>query len=483
MNITTAIIAIIVCAASVPALVKFMHMFQLSGYKAAAYFRWLKANPGKAVFGLPAKNAKKPLVYTGRVTRMFVTLGVLFLAAVAAALFAPAPFGIIALIVYFLLTPVLPIIVNFINAPAEAAVRAWYIRDAKKILASHPALTVIGITGSYGKTSFKYALAHILKARFETLMTPESYNTPMGVTITIRGNLRPTHEIFVCEMGAKFKGDIKAVCDIVSPEHGVITSIGEQHLETFKTIEMIVATKMELADAVKGKGMLYLGADSKTLHENIPAQPHTNYGIGADNDCRAFDISLSPQGTVFSVALSNGETLKDLRMPLVGEHNVINITGATALALALGVPESDIRQRLLTLKPAPHRLELITRDGLTILDDSYNSNPAGTTAALRTLSLFDGQKILVTPGMVELGAAQDEENKKFGERAATVCDRVYLIGARQTKPIRDGLIAGGFAESRIITEENFAAAMAKIQTLPAAGDKVVLIENDLPDNY
>ena len=125
------------------------------------------------------------------------------------------------------------------------------------MLAACPNLAVIGVTGSYGKTSVKFYLNTLLKAKYNVLMTPESYNTPMGVVKTVRGSLRATHEIFICEMGAKYVGDIKELCDIVHPKHGIITSIGPQHLESFKSLQNVINTKFELADALPKDGMLF----------------------------------------------------------------------------------------------------------------------------------------------------------------------------------------------------------------------------------
>ena len=166
------------------------------------------------------------------------------------------------------LAPLLTVIGNIVNSPIEKANRQYYINDAKKMLKACPDLKVIGITGSYGKTSVKYYLSTVLKAKYNVLMTPESYNTPMGVVKTIREQLRPTHEVFVCEMGARHVGDIKEICDIVFPEYGIITSIGEQHLETFKSIDNIIKTKFELYDAVSDKSKMFLNGDTENNKSN-----------------------------------------------------------------------------------------------------------------------------------------------------------------------------------------------------------------------
>lgn len=509
---------ILSAAAGALCVIRTTHMFQLNSYKPKVQLKWMRKNLSgyivnavtaalsiAAVFtnalwlyivylaaaliyalvNRPMKNAKKPLVYTARVKRMLVTDLIVWLIVNAAAFFAGggrlALFGIGIMLA---LAPVLPLIGNFINAPLEKAIRQYYINDAKKMLKACPDLKVIGITGSYGKTSVKYYLSTVLKAKYNVLMTPESYNTPMGVVKTIREQLRPTHEIFVCEMGARHVGDIKEICDIVFPEYAIITSIGEQHLETFKSVDNIVKTKFELYDAVADKDKVFLNGDNKNISEALASKGDTRshtYGLGSDNETYAYDIKVTNKGTVFSVSC-RGEKIEGLQTPLVGEHNVINLTGVISVCRSLGVEAQDIKLFLKKLSSPPHRLQLTRRGNTAIIDDAYNSNPAGCEAALKTLSLFDGVKVLITPGMVELGEMQDKCNYEFGRQAAAVCDNIYLVGKKQTQPIFDGVMQAGFSAEKLIVCESFMEAYNKAMALPGT-QKIILIENDLPDNY
>ena len=288
-----------------------MHMFQLNSYTAAKHLRWMKKNfsailtnvfalvlsflifPAVVLFfgiyiyalvliifgfiNIPKKRAKKPLVFTPRVIRMFVTEAVVTLVIVLVS-FVCFGGGVPALLLLtsvlmglYALVPFIVILVNYINSPVEAAVRQHYINDAKKKLKSCPDLKVIGITGSYGKTSMKFYLSTLLRGKYDTLMTPESYNTPMGVVKTIRGSLKGYHQIFVCEMGAYRVGEIDELCRIADPDHGIVTSIGPQHLETFKSVENVVKTKFELADHVlKKNGTCFLNLDNEFIRANLP---------------------------------------------------------------------------------------------------------------------------------------------------------------------------------------------------------------------
>ncbi len=496
----------------------FTHMFQLNSYTAKVQFVWYKDNFAKLIpclmlsvagiacslfsyrgysyahllFALAAivlalfytpKKAKKPLVYTARVKRLLVTFSLIEIALCALSTVLNGDIGIILLGVTALIVPFSIIIANIINAPVEAAVRRYYINDAKKLLKSHSRLKIIGITGSFGKTSVKYYLTALLGAKYNVLMTPESYNTPMGVVKTIRSSLRGTHEIFVCEMGAKYVGDIKELCDIVHPENGIVTSIGEQHLESFGSVQNIISTKYELASGIPSDGKLFINISSETVYKNRPNRDAITYGLSPEADYYAADIAVSGNGTTFTLR-HKGEC-ETYRTRLIGEANVVNIVGAIAAANgAYGISLPELKSAVANLKCVPHRMELIDRGGMIIIDDAFNSNPAGAAAALRTVGLFDAVKIIVTPGMIELGEKSDELNGELGKNAAAVCDYIVAVGERQAKPIVSGAKAAGFDESKIHVAKTFNDAMAFVNSINSEGKKkVVLLENDLPDNF
>ncbi len=500
--------------------VRSMHMFQLNSYKTPTHFRWLRKNRGSlipglvgavvtaillltgigravalvavtAVFGILAvtqrpKKAKKPLVYTKRVIRMLVTLGLLLvLCVVFNILFFSNSVYALTVAVLSLVSPLLVLVANFINKPVEAAINQYYINDAKKLLRSSANLLTIGVTGSYGKTSVKYILHTLLQAEFDVLKTPESYNTPMGVVKTVRSLLRATHQIFVCEMGARHVGDIKELCDIAAPSMGIITSVGPQHLETFHSIENVKKTKFELADALPADGTIFLNMEDANIrtHAGNVKSRMISYGLSDTWDYYATDISASSKGTTFTVHTPNSGC-ETFTTHMVGAHNVINIVGAMAVCCELGIPLAKLKGQVRKLEGVPHRLQLIRRNGITIIDDAFNSNPTGANAAIDALSLFDGCKILVTPGMVELGEKQEELNKAFGAYAARVCDYVMLVGKKQTQPIYEGLISAGYPEDRIYVADILQDALAKAYAADSEGkEKVILLENDLPDNF
>ena len=456
----------------------------------------------------PGKTYKKPLVFTARMKRMMTTFFVIvavlcILAYFGTTIYAASsdgstesfgyrlthsfyknnlPFILIGTALY--LTPLLVPLSNIINKPIEKAIQNWYINDAKKILDSMPDLHKVGITGSYGKTSMKFYLSELLASQYETLKTPESFNTPMGVTITVRTQLKPTHEYFVCEMGARRVGEIAELCSIANPHDGIITSVGPQHLETFGSIENVANTKFELADSVSPLGKLYLNGDNEIIRAKAPEYPNAIlYGMSEGCDYRAENVSVSHRGTEFTVVAPNGESCR-FSMKLLGEHSVLNVTGAIAYCHGTGIPLEQLVLPVKRIAAVPHRLQLLDHgNGITYIDDAYNSNPSGCRAALSVLGLFEEFKILVTPGMVELGAKQEELNFEFGQEAAKVCDFIVLVGRKQTAPIYNGIKAAGFDMKKVFVANTLNNALAKVQQISTDKKKIVLLENDLPDNY
>lgn len=500
--------------------VHYMHMFQLNSYSPAEQMKWVKENISDIVwrhlgavfaavvifmvefdnsksaliaglalciflaFAMP-KKAKKKLVFTPRVIRMCVTSAVVY-GAVCVLTVIFGFFTFIPAIVFPLLqisSLFMPIIANFINKPIEKAVNNHYINDAKRIISELPNLNVIGITGSYGKTSTKFYLQKLLSARYNVLMTPESYNTTMGVVKTVRGSLNATYDIFICEMGAKGVGEIKEICDIVHPRHSVITSIGPQHLETFKSLDNIIKTKFEISDCITD-GMTFLNYDNEYIRNHQTDKIRIGYGIGEGNgkEYYADEISVSAKGTTFTLHHEDERVCFTTR--LIGEHNVQNIVGAIAVANKMGIPLAELVMPVKRLECVPHRLQIIDRGATTIIDDAFNSNPSGAKAALDTLKVFDGVKVLVTPGMIELGEKEFELNKSFGMQAADAADYCVLVGEKQAVPIKEGLLEKGYPEDKISVVKSLSDGLAIVDSIKTEGrKKIVLLENDLPDNY
>ena len=483
----------------------YMHMFQLNSYFLKKYANWMKANIKKVLLrsvsilipililllnndiarvisvillgisifaNLKENKAKIPLKFTNRVNRMFITQAIIII------LFCVLNNNIITLGLLNIIAFCLCFIANTINYPIEHEIRKYYINNAKKILKNMPELTVIGVTGSYGKTSVKNFLVKTLGTKYEVLATPKNYNTLMGVVRTIREELKPIHQIFICEMGATKVGDIKEICDIVNPKFGIITAIGPQHLQSFKTIDNIIKTKFELYDSVnKNGGVTFLNYDN----EYIARQNKTNiltYGIDNEKlDYSAFDLKSSPQGLFFSIKNIQFKTR------LIGRHNITNLTGAIAVANYLEISLDRLVSRVKEIKSVKHRLQLISRENFNIIDDAYNSNPISSKSAIDTLSEFEGVKIIVTPGLIELGGDEEKFNYEFGKYMCDVCDYIFLVNSTISKYVLNGISSKEFNKNKVFMVNSPQEAVKQIISWGLNDKVTILLENDLPDNY
>lgn len=369
-------------------------------------------------------------------------------------------------------------------APMEAGIRTLYFRDAQRILRERPDLIKIGITGSWGKTSVKFILGTMLQEKYNTLVTPGSFNTPMGVTKVIRGSLEPGHRVFVAEMGARHVGEIKELCRLVSPEMGILTSVGPQHLDTFRTLERVISTKYELVEAIPADGMCFFADDGGLVRElyDRTEKPKRLAGIDPEkDDVWAENLRTGPEGSRFDLVIG-GKRIA-CQTALLGQLNIRNIVLCAAVCAQMGLSEEQIRRGIEMLKPISHRLELIPRPGLyTVIDDAFNSNIVGAEQAFLTLKEFPGRRIVVTPGMVELGNEEEAMNTAFGEKMAPCCDLAILIGKKRSEAIRKGLEKQGFPKEKILVMGSLQEAADWIGREAGSGD-VILFENDLPDNY
>lgn len=428
------------------------------------------------------KNSIKPLVMTARVKRMYGVSAFFAVATAAVSFFFDGTVGFAAwcaLVLLCFVPPLNVLLTLFVTKPAEKLIAAHYINDAKKILSENKNMTTLGITGSYGKTSTKFIIKRILDEAYNVVATPGSFNTPMGVVRTVREKLHPETNVFICEMGAKKRGDIKEICDIAKPQLGVITSVGPQHLDTFGSVETVADTKFELADAANE---VFLNFDNEIIRNRADRYNHTSYGTTPDCDVYADNISYGSFGASFNV-MCDGDCIP-LITKLLGKHNVLNITAGVAVAKRLGIADNAIEYAVSRLTPTAHRLELKSFiNGSLLIDDAYNANPEGCIEAVNVLSRFENKKkIIVTPGLVELGEREYEYNYNLGLAAAEKCDIIILVGKQRAIPMANAAADCGFDSNNLHVVSAFADAMTLLQTLTNS-DTVTLFENDLPDNY
>ncbi len=425
----------------------------------------------------------KPLVYTDRVKRQIIVMAVLYLLIQFWLLWMFRRLNLWMMLAFSYFGPWLLIYpMALITAPIEERVNQGFVNDARRILDAYTDLTIIGITGSYGKTSTKNVLQAVLSEHFNTLITPASYNTPMGITRTIREMLKPIHRVFVCEMGADHVGDITYLMDFVKPSIGIVTSIGPQHLQTFGSQENITREKMEMIEKLPSDGFGILNVDNELIR-TYPIQnrvPVTTYGIHHKADYMAEEITYSSRGSSF--ILVNGEERIPFETKLLGELNILNILSAAAAARHLGLSWAEIQRGVRKMNQVEHRLQQRRINGHNFIDDAFNANPSGSAMALDVLSGMPGKRYIVTPGMIDLGEQQDELNRSFGAMMKDRCDEVILVGKHQTEPIYEGLKLSGFDMDHVHVVDHVKEAF-DIVYATAQPDDTILLENDLPDAF
>lgn len=514
---------------------KFFQVLQLSGYKLKGLFAWLKENKfadwGKLIvlsflssaallitnvlledflvfkimtyiglvfyvlftcvyiFNVFSVSKKTPLKQTSRMKRMIGVFSVLIfvitfvLLSVSVVSIPYFTHGIIGLTP--MLVPLIVVLSYLIMYPIEKAINKTFISLAKKKLDSFDGLVKIGITGSYGKTSVKNILAVLLSSKYKVVASPYSYNTPLGLSKTILENLKPSTEVFIAEMGARYVGDIAELSSMIEPNIGVITGIGNQHLATFNTRENLVKTKFELSDYVLGHdGKMFVSSDSKTISNEAQKRGIEREMVFAGLDSgliQVDNISYSGNGSTFDLSFK-GKTVS-CSCALLGRHNISNIVLAASIALSLGVSLEEIQKSVSSLIPTSHRLALVpSSSSLVVIDDAYNGSVEGTKAALEVLGTFKTKKFVITPGLVELGSEQFNSNFEFGKNLAHTADYVIITGTTNFDAICAGFEFGDGDKSRVLRAASVTQAVELMQTLAVPGD-VCLFENDLPDNY
>ena len=448
----------------------------------------------------PRKDSKKALVATKRAQRVFIPTFIIVALAGASVFFIVEPQPWFWIICVQLMLPLLLSVNTFLH-PFEDMIQQKFWNEAQaKIKMFSP--TVIAITGSFGKTSVKHILGHILKMEAPTLITPGSVNTPMGISRIIREQLNEEHKYFIVEMGAYGRGSIKKLCALTPPDMGIITAIGHAHYERFKSLDTVAAAKFELAEAVLQKGGKIV-IHERTLHfpytrkikeahedhfivcGDTPAidrskQKHATYM--KPGDLQIHKIQQMADGLQIQISWRN--SAYNFNIPLYGIHHGHNAALAFAMAMELGISPSAIHAAFRSMPQIEHRLEIKKMEnGARLVDDAYNSNPLGFRSALDLLAVIktDGRNILVTPGIVELGMAHDDVHEKIGIYAGEVCDVVVAVNPERIPTFIKGFKSTG-ASKTLVEVKTFVEASEWMEKNIQPND-IVLIENDLPDIY
>ncbi len=515
----------------------FLHVFQLEGYKTNEYRAWAANRVGSHVWRLShtlglivivlaafalwtvgawvvpvalllygiaffsaklyrSARIKKPLAWTDRMKRLRIAVVAWTLLPIVGGILLGLSTGLGAdarfagwlwilggLWAADLGAPFWTLLGGYTTKPIESSVQEGFKRQARATLAARPDLHVLGITGSYGKTSVKFIIAELLKQKYNVLATPSSYNTPMGICLVINTKLKSEHQILLLEMGMRYSGDIEELCDIAQPHKAVITSIGMAHLETMGSIEAIAKEKAQILEHMKPGGDAILNGDDERVRV-LSGVSGKQWRVSLEDESAEIygsNVSYGKDGVKLTVRDDTGETA-EVKAKLLGQHNVINLLIGVAVARSYGLRLRQIAAAASRIQPTEHRLALREEAGLTVIDDAFNSNPVGARNAVEILGQMDGTRVIVTPGMVEFGDRQYDENKIFGTHIAQYADLAILVGDEQTRPIQDGLREAGYPDAQIAVVNTLFEARDVVRARTKPGD-TVLYENDLPDQY
>jgi UDP-N-acetylmuramoyl-tripeptide--D-alanyl-D-alanine ligase len=423
--------------------------------------------------GLGVRGRTSPLAWTRRLISLAVVSAAMLIGLGAAAAYAPWPFAAGALVV--VLSDIVVDAAATLLGPVERRLAMPYVERARRRLdAVGPA--VVAITGSYGKTSTKHHLAELLAGTTSVVPTPRSFNNRAGLAIAINDHLVEGTKVFIAEMGTYHRGEIRAMCDWCRPEVAVITAIGPVHLERFGTLECIVAAKAEIAERAR---VVVVNVDDERLRALAGTLGEGREVLTAGSASQDAAVRVDVVGERWRVVV-RGETVL-VTMPIPGVQPT-NLACAIAAGVALGVDAHAIATRIPHVAPVAHRLTVASApSGVLVVDDTYNANPAGAGAALELLRSLpvDGRRVVVTPGMIELGTRQRTENEAFAGAAARVAAAVVVIGRTNVAALRRGAVDGGADVVRVATRER---AVEWVRSSLGRGD-AVLYENDLPDHY
>lgn len=452
-------------------------------YNSWEFLKWFLKNPFKRNL-----QKKHKLVWTQKVKLLaVVSFTLIILDAVLTSYYFTQGFLLagILLPIKFLYVPLFLILSQILISPLENYQKQKILNKAKEKLSKLSNLKIVAITGSFGKTSTKDILYTLLFKKFYVVKTPKSFNTPLGIAQSVLELVKDNTDIFICEMGAYKIGEIKKICDFIKPDIGIITAIAPQHLEKFGSIENIAQAKFELVESLPKEGLAILNGKYKiikSLASNLGGCIVTFYGEETDT-YYATKIKTGMNGTNF--VLHTPKVKTEINIPLIGGHHVQNFLAASAVAVQLGLTLSEIAKRAKLLLPTPHRMEIKKLGNMTLIDNSYNTNPVSAKSSLNLLASFTkNRKIVITPGFVELGKDSLKANQDFGNCIKSIADEVIIVGENAKQDLLEGIkqippnLKG---EVHFVNSTEEAIQLA--QQLSAGAETVVLLENDLPDQY
>lgn len=451
---------------------------------------------------LPSANLRKELVFTTKIKAvLFLTIFLqIFWASFITFVVTYKSSGTFLFTIFLWLTILLLLIANsyicIIQAQDILFLPEYFLKQReilkakKKILQlREKGLKIIGITGSYGKTTMKETIYNFLSVKFNVVKTEGNNNTPLGVAATVNKNLKHDTEFLIIEMGEYVKGDVKKLCEIAKPDISIITGINEAHLERYKTMQNAIDTKFEIIENANPNALIILNEDDKLIMHNynrfVKDTNVVKFFSSEDKDNRIDNYSFFEDGSgiSFNLRIESFE-FKNLKLPFLADYVIGYVIAGILLGKTLGMNATELRMGISNLKPFEHRLQSrLTKNNVVIIDDTYNGNSHGIKAGLEVLKKFKTRrKLYITPGLVETGGLAEEIHIELGKAMGQVCDLIILIQNNVTKFIEQGLLESGFNPKNIIWYNSAQEAYSNLKMHIKSGD-VVLMQNDWSDNY
>ncbi len=413
------------------------------------------------------------VIYTKRIIRLLCVLCLLYTTVVIWALHVSNAYWV--LLGFMCVNKLMLLLAVCICAPIEKLLRNYYMRDAQKILAKNPKLMKVACIGSYGKTSTKNFIHALVNEDYYSLKSIASYNNVMGNTIMIRQYLKPIHDIYVCEMGSDHLGEIAQLMQFIKPQCVVLTSIGDQHLETFKTQENIVKEKTSCISYLRNQDLLIANVDNAYIRNHITKAKCRvlTFGQNECSDFRVCDIKVSAKGSRFTIVHKQQKI--EMQTSLLGYYNIMNVCAGVVYANQLNISFTQIQKRVQQLKAVEHRMQCIEKDRYTFIDNGFNSNPLSFKNSLEVLSKMEEYTIFITPGLIDL-KYDDEANFLAIQDAIGKVDEIVIVGRINKKALVSGLKAHSFTSYKCVS--TMLEALQYIEELPRVGF-VALVENDI----
>ena len=469
-----------------------LYLFQLENYELGRFW--------KLVFkkGLlpPSQPLRKSLVWTNKAILIFAVSEILIFALsglIARFLHlsvlenwvatAVAFFGLLAIFKHF--SFVFFSLAAILITPADFGFKKWIVLRARAKIQDRPNLKIIAVAGSYGKTTMKEFIKAVLAPKYQVLSTPESINTPVGISRWVLSKLDDTVEVLIIEMGEHYFGDVAELCRITPPDIAVVTGVNEAHLERMGKMDMVVSTIFEIVSGLKPKGLTVLNADDSNVIENYKKF------IWPDHKIETYQVSsikyqvFDPNALCWSLKL---DEIGDVKLYMLGEYALGDVDCAVKIGKLLGLNNLEIKRGIESIRPVEHRLQPFRAPGdILVIDDAYNGNSAGVKEAIRVLGRFiERRKIFLTPGLVETGNLAKQVHLEIGRQLASAADVVILVRNSVSgwidEGIREKLPTTHYPLPTILWFNTALEAHANLKNILKSGD-VILFQNDWGDQY